>query len=51
MAFAAADKKRLDGRLRWVLVGDRGAVIRDDVPASTAVSAVAEALIGRAGPH
>jgi 3-dehydroquinate synthetase len=51
MAFAAADKKRLDGRLRWVLVGDRGAVIRDDVPASTAVSAVAEALIGRAGRH
>lgn len=47
LGYIAADKKRRDGRLRWVLVGSDGIAIRDDVPESVAEAAVARALAGR----
>lgn len=51
LTFLESDKKRRDGQLRWVLVGDHGIVIRDDVPASVAVASVSEALAGRSERH
>ena len=45
--YIEADKKRRDGRLRWVLVGADGVTIRDDVPAPVVEAAVIEALAGR----
>ena len=34
LGYVEADKKRRDGRLRWVLVGRTAVMIRDDVPAA-----------------
>jgi 3-dehydroquinate synthetase len=48
LTYIEADKKRRGGRLRWVLVGEHGIVIRDDVPADVARAAVGRAL-GHAG--
>jgi len=47
LEFVEADKKRRDGRLRWVLVDTDGVAIRDDVPASMVQAAAAKALAGR----
>ena len=44
-----ADKKRRDGRLRWVLVGPEGITIRSDVPAEIVRAATASALSGGIG--
>ena len=41
------DKKRRDGRMRWVLVDSGGITIRSDVPAAVVRAAVAAALAGR----
>ena len=45
--YIEADKKRREGRLRWVLVGADGVTIRDDVPTPVAQAAVSAALSGR----
>lgn len=47
IAFIEADKKRRDGRLRWVLVDSAGVTIRDDVPMSVAEAAISMVLAGR----
>ena len=44
-----ADKKRRDGRLRWVLVGPEGITVRSDVPAEIVRAATASALSGGVG--
>jgi len=44
LGFMEADKKRTGGKLQWVLVGEDGVTIRDDVPATTVVDAVTRAL-------
>ncbi len=46
LEYIEADKKRREGRLRWVLVGLDGVTMRDDVPPSIAHRAVASALAG-----
>jgi 3-dehydroquinate synthase len=45
--FIESDKKRLDGRSRWVLVGAGGVTVRDDVPASIVHDAVNRAISAR----
>ncbi len=45
-----SDKKRRDGRLRWVLVEREGVVVRDDVPPDLVRSAVATALAASRAP-
>lgn len=47
LAYIEADKKRRDGRLRWVLVDIDGVVIRDDVPPPVVQAAVSRAVAGR----
>ena len=47
LEYVQADKKRLGGKLRWVLVGGDGIKIRDDVPTSIAQSAIVGALAGQ----
>lgn len=42
--YVGSDKKRLDGRSRWVLVGAKGITVRDDVPASMVRDAVTRAI-------
>lgn len=42
--FVESDKKRRDGRSRWVLVGVEGVTVRDDVPASIVQDAVTSAI-------
>jgi 3-dehydroquinate synthetase/shikimate kinase len=44
--YIEADKKRRDGKLRWVLVGVDGITIRDDVPTPVVQAAVIAALSG-----
>lgn len=44
LGYVEADKKRLDGKLRWVLVAGTGVDVRDDVPAAMVRNAVAAAL-------
>jgi 3-dehydroquinate synthetase len=46
LAYLASDKKRRDGRQRWVLVDGQAVTIRDDVPAPVAEVAIAGALHG-----
>jgi 3-dehydroquinate synthetase len=46
MGFLESDKKRLEGRLRWVLVGPDGVVLHDDVPMALVHAALSEALAG-----
>jgi len=48
LTYVDLDKKRLGGRLRWVLVGIEGVTVRDDVPETTVRAAVARALAGTA---
>jgi 3-dehydroquinate synthetase len=47
LGYIEADKKRRDGRTRWVLVGADGITIRGDVPAAMVRTAAAAALAGR----
>jgi len=42
--YIESDKKRLDGRSRWVLVGAEAVTVRDDVPASIVHEAVTRAI-------
>ena len=44
--YIESDKKRREGRPRWVLVGTAGVTIRDDVPEASVRSAVTTALAG-----
>ncbi len=46
--YLALDKKRREGRLRWVLVNRGGFTVRTDVPEQVARRAIAESLAGRA---
>jgi 3-dehydroquinate synthetase len=48
LTYVDLDKKRLGGRLRWVLVGIEGVTVRDDVPETTVRAGVARALAGMA---
>lgn len=48
LSLIELDKKRRGGKPRWVLVGDDGVTIRDDVPTTTVREAVTNALRGRA---
>jgi 3-dehydroquinate synthetase len=47
LAYVEADKKRRDGRLRWVLVDSVGVTIRDDVPPAVVQAAVSRVVAGR----
>ncbi len=49
LAYIEADKKRRDGRLRWVLVDSDGIAIRDDVPPPVVRAAVSKAVSGQRG--
>jgi 3-dehydroquinate synthetase len=42
--YVESDKKRRDGRSRWVLVGTEGVTVRDDVPESIVRDAVTRAM-------
>lgn len=46
LSYIESDKKRREGRPRWVLVGTDGVTIRDDVPAATVRQAVSMAVAG-----
>ena len=48
LAYIEADKKRRDGKLRWVLVGRAGAEVHEDVPADVARAAISNVLAGTA---
>ena len=43
-----ADKKRRDGKLRWVLVGMTGVEVHEDVPPAVAGAAISAVLKGAA---
>ena len=43
--YIEADKKRLEGRTRWVLVGRDAVMVRDDVPGSTVRDAVTRSIV------
>jgi shikimate kinase/3-dehydroquinate synthase len=49
LAHLAADKKHAGGRLRWVLLGESGPVVRSDVPDEAVQAGVAAALAGSGG--
>jgi 3-dehydroquinate synthetase len=44
LGYVQTDKKRSGGKIRWVLVGGAGHVVRDDVPQHVVKAAVAAAL-------
>ena len=44
LRYVGTDKKRSGGKVRWVLVGGVGPVVRDDVPVSVVREAVSAAL-------
>ena len=46
LGYIEADKKRRDGRLRWVLVGKAGAEVHEDVPPAVAGAAISAVLTG-----
>lgn len=48
LAHLAADKKHAGGRLRWVLVGESGPVVRSDVPDEAVQAGLSAALAGSA---
>ena len=50
LAYIEADKKRRDGKLRWVLVGNAGAEVHEDVPPAVARAAIDAVLSGNAAP-
>ena len=46
LEYIEADKKRRDGKLRWVLVGKAGAEVHEDVPPEVATAAISAVLAG-----
>ena len=46
LGYIEADKKRRDGKLRWVLVGKAGAEVHEDVPPAVAGAAISAVLTG-----
>ena len=44
LGYVGTDKKRSGGKVRWVLVGGTGPVVRDDVPEGIVEAAVSDAL-------
>ena len=46
LKYIEADKKRRDGKLRWVLVGKAGAEVHEDVPPDVASAAIGAVLAG-----
>lgn len=48
LGYIESDKKRLDGRSRWVLVGAEAVTVRDDVPGSMVRNAVTRAILASA---
>ena len=46
LEYIEADKKRRDGKLRWVLVGKAGAEVHEDVPPAVAGAAISAVLTG-----
>jgi 3-dehydroquinate synthetase len=49
LRYIQTDKKRSGGKIRWVLVGGAGPVVRDDVPQNVVQEAVTAALKSRSG--
>lgn len=46
LEYIEADKKRRDGKLRWVLVGKAGVEVHEDVPPAVAIAAIGAVLTG-----
>jgi 3-dehydroquinate synthetase len=46
LEYIEADKKRRDGKLRWVLVGKAGVEVHEDVSSAVAGAAISTVLAG-----